>query len=125
MVSLEKEVQETETKRESLKEELTALEEEAKEVIQRQEELRVSGHFCAHKRMHTYTHTHTHAHTHSQESVKQYEEVLQKLKQEVEAVEAEEALVQSKLMDAKHELEKYTTKLKENQQKIRHFQNEV
>ena len=51
--------------------------------------------------------------------------MLQKLKQEVEAVEAEEALVQSKLMDAKHELEKYTTKLKENQQKIRHFQNEV
>ena len=60
MVSLEKEVQETETKRESLKEELTALEEEAKEVIQRQEELRVSGHFCAH----THTHTHTHAHIH-------------------------------------------------------------
>ena len=28
-------------------------------------------------------------------------------------------------MDVRHELEKYVLKLKENQQKIKHFQNEV
>lgn len=42
ITSLEKEMQETEAKRESLKEELTALEEEAQKVIEKQEELRVS-----------------------------------------------------------------------------------
>ncbi len=53
------------------------------------------------------------------------EEVLEQLKAEVEAMEGRETEVREKLMDVTHELEKYTTKLKENMHKIKHFQNEV
>lgn len=53
------------------------------------------------------------------------EEVLKKVKGEIEIIEGEETQEQAKLMDVKHELEKYVAKMKENQQKIRHFQNEV
>ena len=55
----------------------------------------------------------------------QQEEVLKRVKEEIEAIEREEAEEQAKVMDVRHELEKYTAKLKENQQKIKHFQNEV
>ena len=40
-------------------------------------------------------------------------------------MEGEEGEVQGKMMDVKHELERYMAKMKENQQKIKHFQNEV
>ena len=40
-------------------------------------------------------------------------------------MEGEEAELQGKLVDLRHELEKYSTKLKENQSKIRHFNNEI
>ena len=54
-----------------------------------------------------------------------HEKVLQELKAEVEAIEDKETEVQSRMMDVKHELEKYAAKLKENSQKIKHFLNEV
>ena len=57
--------------------------------------------------------------------MKQHEEVLERLKAEIEAIDEQENGVKEGLMDLRHELEKYTTKMKENQQKIRHFQNEV
>ena len=57
--------------------------------------------------------------------MKQHEEVLIQLKAEIEAMEGEEGEVQARLMDLRHELERYTAKMKENQQKIKHFQNEV
>lgn len=57
--------------------------------------------------------------------MKQHEEVLIQLKAEIEAMEGEEGEVQARLMDLRHELERYSAKMKENQQKIKHFQNEV
>ena len=57
--------------------------------------------------------------------MKQYTDVLNKLKGEIEAIEAEEASLQSGLVDVKHELDKYVTKMKENQARIKHFKNEV
>ena len=57
--------------------------------------------------------------------MKQHEEVLVQLKAEIEAMEGEEGEVQARLMDLRHELERYSAKMKENQQKIKHFQNEV
>ena len=43
----------------------------------------------------------------------------------MESVEGEEAELQGRLVDLRHELEKYSTKMKENQGKIRHFNNEI
>ena len=43
----------------------------------------------------------------------------------MESVEGEEAELQGQLVDLRHELEKYSAKLKENQSKIRHFNNEI
>ena len=57
--------------------------------------------------------------------MKEHEEVLQQLKEEMESVEGEEAELQGRLVDLRHELEKYSVKLKENQGKIRHFNNEI
>ena len=57
--------------------------------------------------------------------MKQHEEVLVQVKAEIEAMEGEEGEVQARLMDLRHELERYSAKMKENQQKIKHFQNEV
>ena len=57
--------------------------------------------------------------------MKQHEVVLDRLKGEIEAIEEQEKGVQEGLVDLRHELERYATKMKENQQKIRHFQNEV
>ena len=50
---------------------------------------------------------------------------MKKIKSEIESIETEETQEQAKVMDVRHEMEKYTAKMKENQQKIRHFQNEV
>ena len=43
----------------------------------------------------------------------------------MESIEGEEAELQGKLVDLRHELEKYSAKLKENQAKIKHFNNEI
>ena len=43
----------------------------------------------------------------------------------MDAIESEEASLQSGLVDVKHELDKYVTKMKENQSRIKHFKNEV
>ena len=40
-------------------------------------------------------------------------------------MEGEEAELQGQLVDLRHELEKYSAKLKENHSKIRHFNNEI
>ena len=48
-----------------------------------------------------------------------------KMKTEIESMEEEESAEQGKLLDVKHEMEKYISKMKENQQKINHFKNEV
>ena len=53
------------------------------------------------------------------------EESLQFLKKEVAVVEQEETKMKSKEVDIKHEVEKYESVLKENQQKVKHWQKEV
>ena len=60
-----------------------------------------------------------------QTELKEHEEALKKVKGQIERIEDEETREQAKLMDVRHELEKYVMKMKENQQKIRHFRNEV
>ena len=60
-----------------------------------------------------------------QTELKEHEEALKKVKGQIERIEEEETREQAKLMDVRHELEKYVMKMKENQQKIRHFRNEV
>ena len=44
---------------------------------------------------------------------------------EIDTIEAEERNINENNIDLVHELELYATKVKENQQKIKHFQNEV
>ena len=53
------------------------------------------------------------------------EESLEFLKKEVAVVEQEETKMKSKEVDVKHEVEKYESVLKENQQKVKHWQKEV
>ena len=53
------------------------------------------------------------------------EESLECLKKEVTVVEQEETKMKSKEVDIKHEVEKYESVLKENQQKVKHWQKEV
>ena len=53
------------------------------------------------------------------------EEFLEFLKKEVAVVEQEETKMKSKEVDIKHEVEKYESVLKENQQKVKHWQKEV
>lgn len=53
------------------------------------------------------------------------EESLEFLKKEVAVVEQEETKMKSKEVDIKHEMEKYESVLKENQQKVKHWQKEV
>lgn len=55
----------------------------------------------------------------------EHEKTLQQLKSEIEALEAEEAGLQEGMMDFKHELEKHSLKLKDCQQKMKYYQNEV
>lgn len=50
---------------------------------------------------------------------------LDQLKGEVEAIETEEAGIRSGLVDIKHELDKYISKMRDNSARIKHFQNEV
>lgn len=54
-----------------------------------------------------------------------HEKTLQQLKSEIEAIEAEEAGVQGGMVDLRHELERHNLKLKDCQQKVKHYQNEV
>ena len=51
--------------------------------------------------------------------------MLRQLKGEMDSVEGEEAELQGRLVDLRHELEKYSVKMKENQAKIKHFNNEI
>ena len=53
------------------------------------------------------------------------EESLEGLRKELEAVEKEENKLRAQEVDIKHEVEKYETVLKENQQKVKHWQKEV
>ena len=53
------------------------------------------------------------------------EESLEGLRKELEAVENEENKLRAQEVDIKHEVEKYETVLKENQQKVKHWQKEV
>ena len=47
------------------------------------------------------------------------------LKAEIEIIETKEREVDEQLLDLTHELEQYVSKVKENRQKIKHFENEV
>ena len=60
-----------------------------------------------------------------QAELKEKEVLIGKMKKEIEEMQAQEAREEGKLMDVRHELEKYVAKMKENQQKINHFKNEV
>ena len=53
------------------------------------------------------------------------EESLEGLRKELESVEQEENKLRAQEVDIKHEVEKYETVLKENQQKVKHWQKEV
>jgi len=53
------------------------------------------------------------------------EESLELLRKEVAELEQEETKMRSQEVDIKHEVEKYETVLKENQQKVKHWQKEV
>lgn len=53
------------------------------------------------------------------------EESLEFLKKEVAVLEQDETKMKSKEVDIKHEVEKYESVLKENQQKVKHWQKEV
>ena len=66
-----------------------------------------------------------HALSAPQAELKEKEVLIGKMKKEIEEMQAQEAREEGKLMDVRHELEKYVAKMKENQQKINHFKNEV
>ena len=53
------------------------------------------------------------------------EEFLERLRKELDAVDQEESKLREQEVDIKHELEKYETVLKENHQKVKHWQKEV
>ncbi len=55
----------------------------------------------------------------------EYGATLDALRGEVDALEGEEAGLQSGLVDVKHELDKYMSKMRENNARIKHFQSEV
>ncbi|XP_027044472.1 structural maintenance of chromosomes protein 4-like [Pocillopora damicornis] len=61
----------------------------------------------------------------AQEEMLAMEESLEFLKKEVAVVEQEETKMKSKEVDIKHEVEKYESVLKENQQKVKHWQKEL
>lgn len=54
-----------------------------------------------------------------------HEKTLQQFKSEIEGLEEQEAGVQESLLDLKHELEQYSTSLKDSEKKIKYYQNEV
>lgn len=60
-----------------------------------------------------------------QQEMSAMKESLEVLGKELAVVEQEEAKLRSQEVDIKHEVEKYETVLKENQQKIKHWQKEV
>ena len=61
----------------------------------------------------------------TQEEMSAMKESLECLGKELAVVEQEETKMRSKEVDIKHEVEKYETVLKENQQKVKHWQKEV
>lgn len=62
---------------------------------------------------------------HIQQEKSAMEGSLEELRKEVAELEQEETKMRSREVDIKHEVEKYETVLKENQQKVKHWQKEV
>ena len=50
---------------------------------------------------------------------------LESMHQELDVIEQEETKLRGQEVDIKHEVEKYEAVLKENQQKVKHWQKEV
>lgn len=61
----------------------------------------------------------------AQQEMSAMEESLEGLKKELEAVEQEESKLRGKEVDIKHEVDKYEAVLKQNQEKVKHWQKEV
>ena len=55
----------------------------------------------------------------------EHEGTLQQLKVEVEELESGEGEMKASLVDLRHELDKYNTKLKDGEQKIKYYKGEV
>ena len=60
-----------------------------------------------------------------QDQLKEYEETLEGVKGEIEEEQKQLRLLNEQLVDLNHEKSQYTAKVKENRQKIKHFENEV
>ena len=60
-----------------------------------------------------------------QDQLKEYEETLEVVKGEIEEEQKQLRLLNEQLVDLNHEKSQYTAKVKENRQKIKHFENEV
>ncbi|EDO40646.1 predicted protein [Nematostella vectensis] len=99
VASLEKEVEENACYLKKLEDDFKRLEEEATQVLKAYEDAQVH--------------------------MKEMEEALEKTKQDYAVIEAEEVQLKNKEVDLKHEVEKYETVFKENQQKVRHWQKEL
>ncbi|XP_073255953.1 structural maintenance of chromosomes protein 4-like [Porites lutea] len=97
--SLMKDIEENDANIKRLEEEFTTLEEKASNVLQDLEK--------------------------AQQEMSEMEESLEGLRKELEAVEKEENKLRAQEVDIKHEVEKYETVLKENQQKVKHWQKEL
>ncbi|KAJ7381328.1 Structural maintenance of chromosomes protein 4 [Desmophyllum pertusum] len=97
--SLENEIEENSANMQKLEEEFKTLEEKATEVLEDYEK--------------------------AQQEMSAMKESLEVLGKELAVVEQEEAKLRSQEVDIKHEVEKYETVLKENQQKIKHWQKEL
>lgn len=70
-------------------------------------------------------HTRTHTHLFSQSKAKEEEGVLAVEKESVDAGMEEQVALEGRLVDLRHEQDRYTAKVKENQQKVKHFNNQV
>ena len=57
--------------------------------------------------------------------MKEVEQELEKVKKEYGGLEENENKLRSEEIDVKHEFEKYETVVKENHQKVKHWQKEV
>ncbi|KAL5490795.1 hypothetical protein EMCRGX_G015979 [Ephydatia muelleri] len=99
ITSLEKDLATLEAKVEETKGVLTNLEEEARDIVAKQQGI----------------------HT----SMRDLEQRLEQRKAELLELDKQENDAEVKLIDLKHSLETYNTKVKENLQKIKHFQNEM
>ncbi|XP_065911796.1 structural maintenance of chromosomes protein 4-like isoform X2 [Dysidea avara] len=97
--SLEQEIIKNEQKVSEIKDELTSLEVEAKKIIDEQQEIA--------------------------EKFKEIEGELLEMKEEVKKYEEEQQQLNNQIFDLQREQEKYSTVMKENQQKIKYYHSEV